>query len=43
MFTALQLLGLALLIAGCVIVAGVGGAFIGAGVAATYIGYAGEA
>jgi hypothetical protein len=43
MFTALQLLGLALFVAGCVVVAGVGGALIGSGIAATYIGYAGEA
>lgn len=42
MFTALQLLGLALFVTGCVVVAGVGGAFIGAGIAAFVIGLAGE-
>ena len=42
MFTLLQLLGLVLFVAGCVVVAGVGGALIGSGVAATYIGLAGE-
>jgi hypothetical protein len=42
MFTALQLLGLGLIIAGAVVVAGVGGALIGAGIAATYVGLAGE-
>jgi hypothetical protein len=43
MFTALQLLGLALFVAGCVVVAGVGGALIGSGIAVTYLGLAGEA
>lgn len=42
MFTALQLLGLSLFIAGCVVAAGVAGALIGVGIAATYIGLAGE-
>ena len=42
-FTALQLVGLAVFVAGCVVVAGVGGALVGAGIAATYVGYAGEA
>jgi hypothetical protein len=42
MFTVLQLLGLAVFVAGCVVVAGIGGALIGAGIAATYIGLAGE-
>jgi hypothetical protein len=42
MFTALQLLGLALFVAGCVVAAGVAGALIGGGIAATYIGLAGE-
>lgn len=42
MFTALQLTGLALIIAGSALVAGLGGALIGAGIAAGYIGLAGE-
>lgn len=42
MFTALQLLGLALVVTGCVILAGVAGAFIGGGAAMVYIGLAGE-
>jgi hypothetical protein len=43
MFTALQLLGLALFVAGCVVAAGVAGALIGSGIAVTYLGLAGEA
>jgi hypothetical protein len=42
MFTALQLLGLGLTVAGLVVLAGVGGALIGAGVAVVYVGLAGE-
>jgi hypothetical protein len=43
MFTALQLLGLALFVTGCVVAAGVAGALIGSGIAVTYLGLAGEA
>ena len=43
MFTVLQLVGLAVFVAGCVVVAGIGGALIGAGIATTYLGLAGEA
>lgn len=43
MFTVLQLLGLAVFVAGCVVVAGIGGALIGVGIATTYLGLAGEA
>ena len=42
MFTALQLLGLGLIVAGAIVVAGLGGALIGAGIAAVYFGLAGE-
>lgn len=42
LFTVLQLVGLALFVAGCVVAAGVAGAFIGAGIAVTYVGLAGE-
>jgi hypothetical protein len=43
MFSALQLLGLALVIAGATMLAGVPGALIGAGIAVGYVGLAGEA
>jgi hypothetical protein len=42
MFTALQLLGLGLFVTGCIISAGVAGAFVGAGVAVFVVGLAGE-
>jgi len=42
MFTALQILGLVLVVAGLVVIAGVGGALLGAGVSAVYLGLAGE-
>jgi len=42
MFTALQILGLALVVAGLVVIAGVGGALLGAGVSVVYLGLAGE-
>ncbi len=42
MFTALQLVGLCLIIAGTTIIAGLGGALLGAGIAVGYIGLAGE-
>lgn len=42
MFTALQLVGLCLIVAGASIVAGLGGALIGTGLAVGYIGLAGE-
>ena len=42
MFTALQLLGLGLLVAGGVVVAGLGGLLIGLGVSALSVGLAGE-
>lgn len=42
MFTALQLVGLCLIVAGSALVAGVGGALIGAGIAVGYIGLAGD-
>lgn len=42
MFTALQLAGLALIVFGLVLLAGVAGGAIGAGVALVYVGVAGE-
>ena len=41
-FTLLQLVGLALFVTGCVLAAGVAGAFVGVGIATTYVGLAGE-
>jgi hypothetical protein len=42
MFTAMQLIGLALVIVGAFLAAGVPGAIVGAGVTLTYFGLAGE-
>ena len=42
MFTAMQLIGLALVIAGAFIAFGLPGALVGGGVALTYFGLAGE-
>lgn len=42
MFTALQLLGLGLVVVGGVVLAGFGGLLIGLGVSALYVGVAGE-
>lgn len=42
MFTALQLLGLVLVVVGVALAAGVPGLLVGVGVALTYVGLAGE-
>lgn len=42
MFTALQLVGLLMIIAACVVLLGWPGALLGAGVTAVYVGVAGE-
>ena len=43
MFTLLQLLGLVLVVVGATLLAGFPGLLVGAGVALTYVGVAGEA
>ena len=42
MFTAMQLIGLTLVVAGATIAAGLPGALVGAGIVLTYFGLAGE-
>lgn len=42
MFTVLQLVGLLLIAAGAAVLGGVGGAVIGVGIAAAYVGLAGD-